>query len=161
MPEVLEKVKTGEDVRLNIPQISKMLLVLRGDVDHRKAIEYTFSLAGGTASKVYLMYVVDREPLPPQVPEDLERKLYERYREEGGRILGESTEMLKTAGFDVEVLGTNIGIAAERILKAEKELRPDVIVMSARGLSTFKKLLIGSVSDEVTKEAKAPVLLVK
>jgi len=160
MPEVFEKVKTGEDVHLHIPQISKVLLVLRNDVDHRKAIEYTFSLAGA-GSKVYLMYVVDMEPLPPQVPEDLERKLYQRYREEGNKVLDESTRMLKATGFDVEVLGVHIGIAAERILKAEKEVQPDVIVMSARGLSTLKKLLLGSVSDEVAKEAKAPVLLVK
>ena len=63
--------------------------------------------------------------------------------------------------FDAEFYDMHIGIAAEKILKVEKELAPDIIVMGVRGLSTFKKMFLGSISEEVTKNARTPVLLVK
>ncbi len=155
MPEVCER-----EVMFSLPEISKILLVLRNDADYRKAIENAISIASGKNAKIYVLYAVDME-LPPIVPEKVEKEIYEKLREEGKKIVDEAIEKLKAAGIEAEPIGMHFGFAVERILKAEKELNPDLIILSTRGLSTLKKILMGSISEEVTKEAKAPVLLVK
>ncbi len=155
MPRVYE----GE-ITIGLPEISKILLVLRNDADYKKAVENAISIASGRNSRVYVLYAVDME-LPPIVPEDIEREVYNRLREEGKKIVDDAVRRLKAAGIEVEEVGMHFGFAAERILRVEKQLKPDLIILSTRGLSTLKKILMGSVSEEVTKEAKAPVLLVK
>lgn len=155
MPEVYKR-----EVTFSLPEISKILLVIRNDTDHRKAIENAISIASGKSAKVYVLYTVDME-LPPIVPETIEKEIYDKLREEGKRIVDEAIKKIRAAGIEVEVVGMHFGFAAERILKVERELKPDLIILSTRGLSTLKKILMGSVSEEVTKEAKAPVLLVK
>jgi len=160
MMEIGKKVGTREEVTVTIPEMSKILLVIRNDVDYMRAIENAIYLASGKNPKIYLLYTVDME-LPPVVPEKTEKQIYDKLREEGRQIVEKSVEQIKAAGIDVEVIGMHFGFAAERILKAEKEIHPDVIVMGSRGLSTLKKILLGSPSEEVSKEAKAPVLLVK
>ncbi len=53
------------------------------------------------------------------------------------------------------------GEPVDEIVKKAKRSQFDLIVMGARGLSTLKKLLIGSVSEGVLKKASCPVLIVK
>ena len=160
MMEIGKKVGTQEEISVTIPEMSRILLIVRNDADYMKAVENAIYLASGKNPKIYLLYTVDME-LPPVVSEKTEKQIYDRLREEGKQIVERSAEQIRAAGLDVEIIGMHFGFAAERILKAEKEVNPDVIVMSTRGLSTLKKILLGSPSEEVSKEAKAPVLLVK
>ena len=53
------------------------------------------------------------------------------------------------------------GHAVEQIVKVCRENKFDLIVMGARGLSRIKEMLLGSVSDGVTRHAYCPVLVVK
>jgi len=160
MIEVERKVRVGEDGRISLPKMSKILVVLRNDVDYAKTVDYVVNLASSMVDpKIQILYTVDVEPVPSH--EETERKFYRKLRKEGEEIVKNAISKIKDAGIDVELHDMHFGIAAERILKAEKELNPDLIVMGARGLSTFKKMLLGSISDEVTRKAKAPVLIVR
>jgi len=155
-----EKSVSAETENLRIPKISRILLVLRNDVDYLKTVDYVINLANSIKdSKVFVLYTVDLDPIP--MDEKTEREFYRKLREEGKKIVETAINRLKNAGVYAEFYDMHFGIAAERILKAERELAPDLIVMGVRGLSTFKKMLLGSVSDEVTKLAKTPVLIVK
>ena len=156
----VEKRASVETGNTRIPKISRILLVLRNDVDYLKTVDYVINLANSIPdSKVYILYTVDLDPIP--MDEKVEKEFYRKLREEGEKIVESAINRLTNAGIEVELYDMHFGIAAERILKAEKELAPDLIVMGARGLSTFKKMLLGSVSEEVTKHAKTPVLIVK
>jgi len=53
------------------------------------------------------------------------------------------------------------GHAVEEILKTARQGDFDLVVNGARGMSRIKELLMGSVSDGVTKHAPCPVLLVR
>jgi nucleotide-binding universal stress UspA family protein len=53
------------------------------------------------------------------------------------------------------------GEPRERILAIAEEWKPDLIVLGARGLGTFKSALLGSVSSAVVHHATCPVLVVK
>jgi|Deesub1362A_J573_1020465.scaffolds.fasta_scaffold00378_8 nucleotide-binding universal stress UspA family protein len=160
MIEVERKVEVGENGVISIPRMSKILVVLRNDVDHFRTVNYIINLASSMIDpKIRILYTVDIEPIP--LHEETEMKFYGKLRREGEEIVRNAMDKIKDAGIDVELHDMHFGIAAERILKAERELDPDLIVMGARGLSTFKKMLLGSISDEVSRKAKAPVLIVR
>jgi nucleotide-binding universal stress UspA family protein len=53
------------------------------------------------------------------------------------------------------------GHTVEEILKTAEEGEFDLIVMGARGISRIKEILMGSVSDGVTRHAPCPVLVGK
>ncbi|MGI4788335.1 MAG: universal stress protein [Janthinobacterium lividum] len=53
------------------------------------------------------------------------------------------------------------GQPAAEIVRVAAEEHFDLIVLGSRGLSGFKSLVLGSVSDTVTHHAHCPVLIVK
>ncbi len=154
----VERCFSSDYEKIEMPKISKILLVLRNDVDYTETVNHLINLAT-PEQKVYILYVANIEPL--LLHEKIERKIYGKLRKEGKRIVDEAIKKLEKAGINAELYDMHFGIAAERILKAEKELEPDLIVMGARGLSTFKKILMGSVSDAVLKKTTKPVVIIK
>lgn len=61
---------------------------------------------------------------------------------------------------DVE-LEARVGDPAEQIVEYVGENGNDLIVMGTHGRSGFKRLLIGSVAERVTRTARCPVLIVR
>ena len=53
------------------------------------------------------------------------------------------------------------GQVAEKICEYADDNKVDLIVLGTRGQSTFSKLLLGSVSTQVTNHAHCPVTLVR
>jgi len=53
------------------------------------------------------------------------------------------------------------GDPAKEIVYQAGYLGVDLIVMGSRGLSPFKELLIGSISDKVARHARVPVTIVR
>jgi universal stress protein A len=53
------------------------------------------------------------------------------------------------------------GDAADEILKAAQETRSDLIVMGTHGRTALKRLVMGSVTEQVVRKAPCPVLTVK
>jgi hypothetical protein len=51
--------------------------------------------------------------------------------------------------------------AAEQILKAAKELGPDVIIMATHGHGSLAKAVFGSVTERVLRAGVCPVLLIR
>jgi len=54
-----------------------------------------------------------------------------------------------------------IGNPAREILKTAKRMRCDLIVMGSRGLGGVRRLLVGSTTDRVLRQASIPVLAVR
>jgi nucleotide-binding universal stress UspA family protein len=53
------------------------------------------------------------------------------------------------------------GFPAEEIVKAQEESGADLIVISPLGRTGLAKYLVGSVTSNVVREAKCPVLVVR
>lgn len=62
---------------------------------------------------------------------------------------------------NVKAEHVSTGFAAEEILKAAKRFRSDLIVLGSRGLSGFKRTILGSVSRKVVRHAHCSVLVVR
>jgi len=54
-----------------------------------------------------------------------------------------------------------IGSPAEEIIKAEEEMKPDMVAMSTHGHSGFGRFEHGSIADKVLHAGTTPLLLVK
>ena len=91
---------------------------------------------------------------------ELVSELEEAARKTGASILEDGEKKVKSEVVPVETLLKG-GHTVERIFKTANEGEFDLIVMGARGLSTIKEILLGSVSHGVSIHARCPVLLVK
>jgi nucleotide-binding universal stress UspA family protein len=84
----------------------------------------------------------------------------EHFRDFGKRLLAEAEERVRSEKIEVETELAE-GNAVDVIVKKSKEGKFDMIIMGARGLSTIKKIFVGSVSEGVIRNAPCPVLIVK
>jgi nucleotide-binding universal stress UspA family protein len=74
----------------------------------------------------------------------------------------EGADVAKAAGLDAtaEIAEATYEGTWHAILQAADERRAGLIVLGARGLSTFRSLLLGSVSHGVAQHSHTPVLIV-
>ncbi len=94
------------------------------------------------------------------IPSEVFSKLAEAHRQAGANILANGKEKAQAEGIQAETL-LKEGHAVEQILRTASEGKYDLIVIGARGLSTIKEILLGSVSHGVVIHASCPVLVVK
>jgi nucleotide-binding universal stress UspA family protein len=153
----------------------KILVPLDGSEHSGRALEAAIQIAKSFNSKLVLLTVhhVTITPVtspeltiqaPVIVPDALAAEMTERAIEAAHnydkRILAEAEAKVRSEKIEVETELID-GNAVEEIVRKSEEGKFDLIVMGARGLSTIKKLFIGSVSDGVIKKAPCPVLIVK
>ena len=153
----------------------KILVPLDGSEHSGKALESAIQIAKSFNSKLMLLTVhhVTITPVtspeltiqaPVIVPDASAAEMTERAIEAAHnydkKILAEAEAKVRSEKVEVETELID-GNAVEEIVRKAEEGKFDLIVMGARGLSTIKKLFIGSVSDGVIKKAPCPVLIVK
>ena len=152
----------------------KILVPLDGSEHSLKALEIAIQITKRFEGKITAMHVysISARPIimseptsltPPNVPIMVPRdvgKLVEATRKAGNIILADGENKGKAAGVQIERL-LKEGHTVEEILKTAKEGEFDLIVMGARGVSKIREILLGSVSDGVTRNAPCPVLVTK
>jgi nucleotide-binding universal stress UspA family protein len=79
---------------------------------------------------------------------------------EARRIAGRGAEIARSAGFQAEPRGELAGSTWEGIVEVADELDVAVIVIGSRGLTGLKKIVDGSLSQQLTEHAGRPVLIV-
>ncbi len=137
----------------------KILVPLDGSEHSGRALDTAIQLAKNLKSQLALLSVYYVTGVAGPDPGSTLIAL-ESIRDSCKRTLAEAETKAKAETIEVK---TEIieGNAADIIVKKAKEGKFELIVMGARGLSTFKKILIGSVSEGVIKNAPCPVLIVK
>jgi len=86
--------------------------------------------------------------------------LMESVEQQGQDLLAHATARATDAGVP-HVAILKWGNVTETILQTATEEQCDLIVLGSRGLSGFKRLMIGSISNAVTAKAQCPVLVIK
>ena len=127
-----------------------------GSIYSKKALEKVKVLAEKFGSKVYVVHVIDTAVLSlsdvfasPSILAGLREKA-EQLIKEAVQLLGGNAE-----GKVLE------GDPAHEIVKFAKEVNASLIVLGSRGLSTIRRVLMGSVSSRVVQESPIDVLIVK
>jgi nucleotide-binding universal stress UspA family protein len=119
-------------------------LVPLRDVEVRLLTVLSFMLDPYTLLGEELADTPDRRRVEQQAIEEATQKPRELLEKRGARIS----------------LAHRFGFIADEILEEIDEWEPDLVVMGRRGLSSAKRLILGSVSDRVSHHAKVPLLLV-
>lgn len=106
---------------------------------------------------VDLVYAVSDYAIPAQAIEAFEKQQHE------GALMSMKSQLAANTGCEGLTISLDItkGIAYEEILKQEKKLGIDLIVIASLGKSGLAKYFIGSVARNVLKKARCPVLLTK
>lgn len=136
----------------------KILVPLDGSECSFHALEKAIQIAKKFDSKISLINVYSISIFrltPSQVFESMKE-----LRKSGEAVLEEGKKKAKSQDLQINTI-LKEGHAVEKIVETAKEDNFDLIVMGARGLSTFKQILLGSVSHGTTVLASCPVLIVK
>ena len=136
----------------------KILVPLDGSEHSTRALEEAVQIAKKVGGKITLIHVYSVGSFaitPMQV-----YRYVQAMRKNGSGILADGEKRAKAGGVQVETLLLE-GHTVEEILKTAREGDFSLVVVGARGMSRIKELLMGSVSDGVTKHAPCPVLVVR
>ena len=136
----------------------KILIPLDGSEQSIWALGKAVQIAkkvGGEITLIHVYSVSSFAITPMQV-----YKYVQAMRKYGEGVLEDGRKKAEAEGIQAKTLLVD-GHTVEEILKAAKEGNFNLIVIGARGLSKIKELLLGSVSDGITKHAPCPVLVVR
>ena len=140
----------------------KKIVVAYDGSDHAKnAVRVASDLAKAFGAKLYIVEVVDTAAmlgmgLAP-IPAEVINQIYDKARKD----VNEGQQLAKSLGV-TDVEGQVLeGDPATSIIEFASKNGADLIVTGSRGLSTFKRVLLGSVSTKIVQESRIPVLVVK
>ncbi|BCU66575.1 universal stress protein UspA [Sulfolobales archaeon HS-7] len=138
----------------------KVLVGYDGSSHSKKALEVAVEIASKFDADLYIVEAVDTATIigmgQSPIPQELIDQLFSRAKDD----VKQASELAKGKVHSVsgEVLD---GDPANAILEYAERVKADLIVTGTRGLSTWKKLFLGSVSSRIVSESKVPVLVVR
>lgn len=157
MLKTLEPQKTKADVNRRV-SLTKILVTTDFSEISDRALDYALSLARRYDARIYLAHVITPDPFQFAEPQ-LAQATYEKVRqaaEEGitdilisGKLRGVPHEVLMDEG--------NVWPTLEKMM-VEHEI--DLVVTGTHGRGKVQKLLIGSVAEEIFRQADCAVLTV-
>jgi nucleotide-binding universal stress UspA family protein len=137
---------------------NNILVLVDGSDFSLNAAKVGASMADKYDSKLTLMHVIGKSFSKTTMP-DLELEIA-GLRAEGSQILTNALQSIGKSENEVELI-LSWGNPLDIILEEAGNKPYDLIVMGSRGLGTIKGLLMGSVSERVSRSVKCPVLIVK
>ena len=148
--------------------IKKILVAIDGSEQSDKALDFALDLARNYSAEIVLInvlspslisYVYNSRMFVPNVD-------YSNYLNQISngheRLLSKALDKAKNFQETLKVSKELVeGRPAEKIVETAKKGMFDLIVVGSRGLSGFKEIFLGSVSNRVADMAHCPVLIVK
>jgi nucleotide-binding universal stress UspA family protein len=139
----------------------RILVATGGSPWSDAAVTYAIALAALVGAELRLLTVlsVAGTYAMPDVMATSEL-LMESVEQQGQELLGHAARRAAEAGVPHAAL-LKWGNVAEMILQTTSEEDCDLIVLGSRGLSGFKRLMLGSISNAVAAKAQRPLLVIK
>jgi nucleotide-binding universal stress UspA family protein len=145
------------------PEFKKVLVAFDGSEYSKKALKTAVTLAKMHDSKLVVLYVT----VPPaysygRISPAYINRIEKIAKQEAGAVVKRAHQIVREANLDVKVkVMEGMLSAVQAITEYAAKERVDLIVVGTRGMSGFKKLLLGSVSSGVVAHAHCPVLVVR
>jgi nucleotide-binding universal stress UspA family protein len=154
-------------VKIN-SRFSSILVCVDNSKQSQKALSRAISVAEKFDSKLSMLMVIEESQVDfwndteykvgaerPQIHLKKESKIFQQSK----KILN---DLAKRVPSDINCVTEILtGDPAKVIVNYSKKKKPDVIIMGARGLGGFSKLLLGSVSRKVLDHVSSSVLVVR
>ncbi|HEU5393571.1 MAG TPA: universal stress protein [Candidatus Methylomirabilis sp.] len=145
----------------------RVVVAVDGSPDSLEALRFFTLLPLPGKLRVRLVGVVNRLRIPPLAPRAARAhlravvdQLARERRAEVETALQKAAAGLRDRVGAVE-LAIPVGRPGEQIVREATEFGADLVVVGARGLGGVKRFLLGSVSEEVLRAARCPVLIGK
>jgi nucleotide-binding universal stress UspA family protein len=140
---------------------TRILVATGGSPWSDAAVAYAIALATYIRAELCILTVLNVSGVyaTPDVMTSSEL-LMESVEQQGQDLLAHATAHATDAGVPHVAL-LKWGNVTETILQTAAEEQCDLIVLGSRGLSGFKRLMLGSISNAVTAKAQCPVLVIK
>jgi nucleotide-binding universal stress UspA family protein len=126
----------------------------------KKAVEYCKKLKEAGTKKIIVLHVIEMDPNVEKIPANIKEVLRKELEQTSRKEIKAIATNLRKMGFDVTVR-IELGSPVKKILKVEEEENVSAIVLGSHGKSNIKEILIGSVSENVIRKSRVPVLVVK
>ncbi len=137
---------------------NKILVAYDGSDYAKRALDVAIDLALKYNAKLFIVEVADKDIFIKAGVSPFSNVL-SAIVEKAKKDVEEATGMARSKGVNSEGVVLE-GDPASMILEYTNTINADLIVTGTRGLSTFKKIFLGSVSSRIINEAKKPVLVV-
>lgn len=142
-----------------------ILVALDGSVPSRRALKQAVDLAALAKGVLHPVYVVDKTPLFSYAGYYDPITLLDALRKEGVRVLGEAEKACAAADVQcraemVESDSASDDVAAV-VLRHAGQIHADLLVMGTHGRRGVRRLVIGSVAEQVLRQSRIPLLLVR
>lgn len=149
--------------------LATVLLATDGSDGANEAIRFLLSLPLPPAkrARLTLLSVVEPVPYPRSAPTMIRAQVKAMIAQLERERRASVEKVLERAARELKARVTRvtrsmpIGQPAREIVAAAARLDAALVVVGARGLGGMKRLLLGSVSEQVLREARCPVLIVK
>ena len=148
---------------------SKILYPTDFSEPSKKAIRYVKKLREGGTKEIVILHVIDEHELVMMIegcgwlgkdPAECLDEIEKKHREMAEKELNKIKEKLMNEKVKVK---TQIekGTPFKKIVEIAEREKVSLIVMGSHGKGMLKELLIGSVSENVIRHTKKPVLIVR
>jgi nucleotide-binding universal stress UspA family protein len=140
----------------------KKILVAYDGSDHAiRALDIAIDIAKKYEAKLDIVEVVDTAALlgmgVAPIPGEVIQQVYNKAKND---VDSAKSKAQQQGVKEVESVVLE-GDPATAILEYASKNGVDLIVTGSRGLSTFKRIILGSVSTKIVQDSKIPVLVVK
>lgn len=141
--------------------MKNILVAIDLEKNEEPLLDYATEIAKKFTAKVWLVHIAAPEPDfvgydvgPQYIRDTLAEELRKEHKE-----LHEYAVALNKKGVEADGLLVQ-GATVEMIMAESEKLNIDLIILGQREHSFLYKIFIGSVSNEIVKESKTPVLVV-
>ncbi len=134
----------------------RILLATDGSAESEHAAEVVAEFSRELGSEVHVVNVGPELPVP-----HFESEVHAWFEAEARDTLAGETKRVQGAGGEVAQSHVRMGQSAEEVVKLAEELGVGGVVVGSRGLSTIKRVVMGSVSESVVRHAPCSVLVVR
>jgi nucleotide-binding universal stress UspA family protein len=146
----------------------KVLLAIDGSNCSDAAVEALLRQYKPEDTEILILHVVESVKLMPVTygfgtgPVFVQdyAAIAQQWRAQGESLVSHTANRLQCAGFKTST-SVEEGDARERILECAKEWRPDVILVGSHGWRGLDRVLLGSVSEAIARDAGCSVEIVR
>jgi nucleotide-binding universal stress UspA family protein len=147
------------------PSFRKIMVAFDTSKDSVKAIEFGCSLAKKYGSTLLVVHVYTASfPLysgVAQMPAPEYEGVAELSKERARGVLREGIELAEAQGVKAKGELLEASSTVQAILEFDMSEKVDLIIVGTRGMTGFKKLILGSVSSGLVSHSECPVLVVR
>jgi nucleotide-binding universal stress UspA family protein len=139
----------------------KILVPTDGSRGVERAVNCATTVALAFEAKVYLLFVAEPPTMLLEYANIAEKNVIEALHHEGKRILEKTADAVRKSGVEEVETVLKTGTPAKVILDFANEEKVDLIVMGTHGRRGLDRVLLGSVTEEVVRVSKVPVMTVR